>query len=179
MRTTIGLVCALALAACGGGGTAAQSVDANGQHSQAVCGDGVCDSSEIHSCVPDCGTPPPPADAGVSQCGDFVCQPDETPTSCPQDCGGGQPDGGTAAMCSSACDINTILGCILMTCDPTICTGCGLGGGDDSGCDGGASDGTCSAAEASSGMCTTDCPCDFSGTCDPGETNLSCPTDCP
>ena len=134
----------------------------------------------------DCGTPPAPAQP---VCGNGVCDPGEDSTNCAQDCpagSGSNPGSGSGSACgtSDCSDINTLIGCIDGACtDTALCNMClgGItgGGSDDSGCDGGAPDGTCSAAEASDPTtCTDDCPCNFDGTCDPGEGSAWCPTDC-
>jgi hypothetical protein len=48
-----------------------------------ACGDGVCDAGEASTCAFDCA----PVDG---TCGDTVCLPPETSTSCAQDCPGGE-----------------------------------------------------------------------------------------
>ncbi|MGB1698926.1 MAG: hypothetical protein ACPHRO_03155, partial [Nannocystaceae bacterium] len=59
-----------------------------------ACGDGVCDASESTTCPFDC--------APVNQsCGDTLCLPPETSTSCAQDC----PGGLTGSVCGDGtCD---------------------------------------------------------------------------
>jgi hypothetical protein len=54
-----------------------------------VCGDGVCSSSEINTCTPDCGGGGPPQPV----CGNHICEPGETAASCPTDCNVIPPDG--------------------------------------------------------------------------------------
>lgn len=69
------LVCAIAFAVACASGTKAGTSDASGS----VCGDGVCDPSEITSCPKDCGS-------GSGSCGDGVCESNESPATCPEDC---------------------------------------------------------------------------------------------
>jgi hypothetical protein len=176
MRTKTGIVCvvaALAVGACswGGSGSSNPSPDASGNGGAAVCGDGVCASSEVTSCSQDCGN------GGGNQnavCGNGQCETSkgESATSCPTDCntgsGGGSNTGsgggGGALNCS---DPNTQIGCLLCTTlqmctapyDATSCAACGGGGGGGSGLG-----------------CVGGLP---NGTCDPGEDANNCPFDCP
>lgn len=45
-----------------------------------VCGDRICDPSEVGVCTIDCGTPDP-------ICGNQICEPGEDSSNCPSDCG--------------------------------------------------------------------------------------------
>jgi hypothetical protein len=90
------------VAACSSGGT--PSPDASGPGGD-VCGDGVCNATEIGACPQDCGgtigavcgnsmcesgetMATCPGDcSGAQQCGDNVCTPPENAQNCPGDCG--------------------------------------------------------------------------------------------
>jgi hypothetical protein len=127
-----------------------------------TCGDGVCAASEINLCAADCGTPAP--DAPVTQCGNFVCDPGEDSSTCPNDCSGGGSGSGSG---SGSGDITTcLLGCATQpdfeAC-AAACLGGGLGSGsggfgDDTGCTGGAPDGNCDSTEMANALtCVSDC----------------------
>ena len=76
--------------------------------SHPVCGDGVCDAVEVHTCPADCGMGGSgsaatvcgngvcetgenatncPADCTVTMCGNGVCETGENSSNCPEDCG--------------------------------------------------------------------------------------------
>ena len=169
MRTT-GILCALVLAACSwgnsdpnGGGHGADAATAP------VCGDGVCAASEVNSCMQDCGGNGSNNNNPV--CGNGQCETTkgETAKSCPSDCmtGNGSGSGSGMGMCPT--DPTTCLSCIF---DPTMCPAgldqnaciqCAFGSGLGSGLGSGMGSGNCN----------------FNLTCDAGETNATCPTDCP
>ncbi len=145
-----------------------------------VCGDGKCEAGEFNStCPADCKAACQPAcdgkqcgangcggvcgvcgetkactDAGkcvavATTCGDGECEPGENPTNCAKDC------------------------------KPTCTANCaGKPCGDIDGCGG-----LCSGPCPGGGTCTADKNCQGgslcgNGTCDPGETNANCATDC-
>jgi hypothetical protein len=56
------------------------------------CGDGICDTTEVGVCGPDCGA-----------CGDGVCDPLENPKWCPSDCPVTCGDGSCASVEMSSC----------------------------------------------------------------------------
>lgn len=101
-------------------------------------------------------------------CGDGVCEGDESPITCSEDCG----------TCGNGiCDpLEQAATC------PQDCTGCGNGV-----CDGGETPSTCPAdCTCGNGVCdaaenSTNCPQDCvcgDGTCDGGENPVNCPQDC-
>ena len=197
MRLTSALVCAIALAACSGGESGNHGGGVDAHPSTVSCGDGVCDSSEVNTCVADCGTPGQTA----AVCGNGVCETSkgESATSCPGDCGGGGSGsgsgGGSGSGALNCSDQNTLLACLVCSIDPTQCVGVDpvacqacLGGGGGSGSGSGSCnfDGVCDPGEDPT-TCL-DCllgsgggsgSCNFDGVCDPGEDPTTCPTDCP
>jgi hypothetical protein len=120
-----------------------------------VCGNGICETNEIHFCPQDCP---------LSQCGNGICDGTETALSCPSDCGptfGFCGDGvcnssETPASCPGDCDLTPIAVC---------------------------GDGVCGPGENALN-CRIDCPlapihvCG-DGICSLGETHARCPADCP
>ena len=169
------VLAALAAGACSwGNGSGNGSPSADASSNGAVCGDNVCAASEVSSCPQDCGNGGGNSQAvcGNGQC---ETTKGESATSCPSDCGGGGGGsgsggggGGGALNCS---DPNTQIGCLLCTTlqmctapyDANSCAACGgggLGSGLGSGlslCTGGAPDGTCDSME-SNATCPQDCP---------------------
>lgn len=136
----------------------------------AVCGDGTCAATEVGFCSQDCGNG---SNQNQPLCGDGTCDPSrgETSSSCAVDCGNGGGGSGSGSGSSGSTSCDPIL-CFLCLADATLCLppddqntcatclGLGSGGGfgDDSACDGGAPDGTCSTAEsADPTTCVTDC----------------------
>lgn len=175
MRLNTGIVCvvaALAVAACSSGsGSSNPGPDASSSNG-AVCGDNVCAATEVNSCPQDCGTG---GNNSAAVCGNGQCETTkgESATSCPSDCSGntggsntgsGGGGGSGALNCS---DQNTLLACfaciatnVCTGVDANSCQAC-LGGGGGSGLGSG---------------CVGGAP---NGTCDAGETNATCPFDCP
>jgi hypothetical protein len=160
-----------------------------------VCGDHICDSSEIGHCPQDCGNGP--------MCGNHTCELGETPQSCPQDCmtnancGNGVCDTGeTNATCPQDCPVPM---CGNGVCDPgetnmscpQDCTGGNLNCNDTT------VQQSCFLCLFTGGtICTgvnpNDCQicllqgffgnCDGGlpdGVCEPDETHMTCPIDCP
>ncbi|MDX2087604.1 MAG: hypothetical protein SFX73_07130 [Kofleriaceae bacterium] len=123
--------------------------------SQNVCGDGVCASQEIGFCTQDCGMTNPP-DAQTTTCGNAVCDATETYDTCPNDC---PNNGGSGSGSGSGDPLACLLTCAIAP-DPESCfIGCFGFGGDDSGCTGGAPNGTCDANEMAGLItCVSDCP---------------------
>jgi hypothetical protein len=133
----------------------------------ASCGDGTCAASEVNNCPADCGSGG--NGSGSAVCGNGQCETTkgETSASCPTDCssqGSGSGSGSGSGTCPA--DPNECLGCAFtgMGCptglDMNSCLTCLIGGGGGFGdllCDGGAADGTCSAAETHD-TCPSDCP---------------------
>lgn len=125
-----------------------------------MCGDGVCAASEIGLCTQDCGSSNTP-DAPVTQCGNFVCDTGETNATCPNDCSG---DGsGSGSGSGSGDPLQCALMCLADP-NPEECAAACLGGGgsggfgDDTGCTGGAPDGTCDSTEMGNPLtCVSDC----------------------
>ncbi len=172
MMRTLALVCAVALGACSWGNTSGTPQADAPANTQPVCGDGICASSEVGSCTMDCGNNTKPV------CGNHLCENGETPTNCPADCmaastcGNGMCDAGeTNSSCPQDCPNNgglncqdpfTIIGC--MTCVKTkFCIPPGTLM-------------ACVACVGDGSMCMGGMP---NGTCDPGETHMTCPFDCP
>ncbi len=135
-----------------------------------VCGDNICSATEVDTCPQDCGphTGPTPVDAGTTGtavCGNGTCDPGEDATTCPTDCVG--TGSGTPGPCPA--DVTTCAGCAFTgtgcpagqtqaSCLTCLLSGLGSGGGDDSGCTGGAPDGTCDATEMMNPTtCVDDC----------------------
>ena len=167
MRASSGIVCVVASAlsfavACSWGGAASKDGTPDAS-STARCGDGVCAASEVNNCPADCGTGSNGSGSGSNTgavCGNGTCENGETNTSCPSDCTG---SGSGSSNCPS--DVTVCFACLIdaTMCpsglDATSCLTCiagGLGSGTG-GCDGGTPD----------------------GTCQPDETNATCPQDCP
>ena len=136
----------------------------------AVCGNGICDTSETAvSC---------PADCTGGSCGNMDCELGETNMSCAVDCAPGCGDG----MCAATENI--------LTC-PTDCGAAMCGNGV---CDPGETNASCPADCAASvcgnGACeagedNVNCPADCggnavcgNGVCEPGEDALNCAADC-
>lgn len=155
------------------------------------CGDGTCEGAEDSSnCAVDCG--------GGSYCDDGTCDPGEDQCSCPEDCG---TPPSTETNCSDGvdedcdndtdCDDSDCLGdpacpsCGNATCDPgedqcncpadcgsppsteTSCTD-----GDDNDCD--------TYTDCDDSDCDGDpaCPGCGNGSCETGEDQCNCPSDC-
>lgn len=84
-----------------GGKQLCQKANGPGCYRPVVCGDGMCDASEIQTCPKDCG--------GGAICGDGLCEGNESVT-CPKDCGGGMCQqtgdvcGSDTDCCSNFCD---------------------------------------------------------------------------
>jgi hypothetical protein len=107
-RLTVAWIALTFVVACGSNPGA--TPDASGAK-QPVCGDGICDVSEIHTCPADCGMGSGsgssaavcgngicetgenetncPSDCTISMCGNGICETGENSTNCPQDCGSG------------------------------------------------------------------------------------------
>lgn len=113
--------------ACGSGGSPGPGggTDANDDHADPVCGDGVCASSELNNCAEDCGaatgSDPGSDGSGSAQdsCGGLVCDTSkgEDATNCPSDCtvsGGSNGSGLGSGTCSEA----NLLACI--DCEATL-----------------------------------------------------------
>lgn len=138
-----------------------------------MCGDGQCAATEVGYCPQDCGNG---SNMNQPLCGDGTCDATrgETSTSCATDCGNGGGGSGSGSGASTTCDQ---FGCLLCLIDVSLCvppddqntcttclgggglgSGSGGGFGDDTMCDGGAPDGTCSTTEqADPFTCITDC----------------------
>jgi hypothetical protein len=166
----LAFVCAL-IAACattGGGGD--DGVDP--PTDTPTCGDAVCAASEIGVCAADCGTGGP----STPVCGNNTCEGNE-PTECPTDCAVNAVCGNntceaseTNATCPGDCTTGGGGNC---PADPIECFPCLL---DPLFCPSGHTAATCQACILGGGGGLPMCP---NGVCDAGETNASCPTDCP
>lgn len=171
-----GLVIALAsamsfAAACSFGGSQDHTQDPQPDAATAAhCGDGVCAASEVSSCPADCGNGSNQGSgSGNLTCNNNgSCENGETAQSCPADCGTGSGSGGGGSGNLDCNDQNTQIACFaciaglgctgVTEADCEACLTGGLGSGfGDLGCDGGAAD----------------------GTCEPDESNATCPSDCP
>ncbi len=161
-----------------------------------VCGNGTCEPPETNaSCAADC-----PA---AKVCGDLTCSSGETSTSCPLDCPPTGCNNGicstneTAKSCPQDCDPATK--CMLANCEAqwvncasdTACASilscvAGCAAGNTTCAQTCYSNGTSNAQALvsnysscySSAGCGTTTNCG-NGTCDSGETNATCPADCP
>ena len=141
-----------------------------------------CGTASPGSQPPDSGSgnPGSSADSGTStgpQCGDSVCDPDESCGTCESDCGaccgnGTCDDGETCSSCASDCSCSS---CGNQECDNgETCSSCA---GDCGACCGNGTcglDESCSTCAADCGACTT---CG-NGVCDPNEACDSCAQDC-
>lgn len=185
MRMNSGLWCAVAFAcsvvACSWGGSGSGN-NGNGGGVDAApvkCGDGVCAPSEVGSCEQDCPSGMHGNGSGSGNvgpiCGNGVCEAGESVTTCPSDCNTGSGSGsgsgsGGALNCNDSTVQTACLACLFGgTCtgvDSAGCTTCLLQGllgsgagsaGDDSGCVGGAPNGTCDTGETAMN-CVDDCP---------------------
>jgi hypothetical protein len=94
-----------------------------------------------------------------NRCGDGICGPKESCSSCPQDCG----------QCSACGNGICEAGETSSTC-PSDCPAAACGDGF---CNGGE---TCSSCSADCGACPPGCG---NGVCDAGEDCIACPGDCP
>ena len=159
------VLAALAVGACSwGNGSGSGSPSPDASHAGAVCGDNVCAASEASTCPQDCGNGGGNTQAvcGNGQC---ETTKGESATSCPSDCGGGGSNtgsnggGGGALNCS---DPNTTIGCLLCTTlqmctspyDATSCAACG-GGSASLPCN---NDGVCDPGETSAQCPLDNCP---------------------
>lgn len=169
---------------------------------QPICGDGVCEGSEVGGCNADCGA--------AAACGDGTCNGNETTVNCPNDCtatgGGGCGDGTctapeTADNCPGDCTTGGGGGaqCGNLVCEAgedalTCASDCGGGG---NACPGTGDvdcffcwfDPTTCIAPQTEQICE-EClglggggenPCNVDGVCEPefGEDATNCPSDCP
>ncbi|MCW5803896.1 MAG: hypothetical protein KIT31_16075 [Deltaproteobacteria bacterium] len=193
-KAVLGFVVSLTvMSACSGSGSSPPDAAASAD----VCGDGVCNATEIGSCTLDCGgtvgatcgnaiceagetsaTCPGDCPAG-QQCGDGTCTPPENASNCPGDCGttGGAvcgnlacEPGETEVSCPSDC---SILGGTCPNGDILGCIDCWL---DPSVCVPPQTEQICEACLFGTGGGGA---CNFDFFCDPGEDPLNCPTDCP
>ena len=105
------------IVACGGGnGSGGSGADA----AAAVCGDGICEASEVRTCVQDCGSPVGPGSgsgSGSGQqavCGNGICEPGETAESCPSDCAQGSGSGSGVLDCNDDTVQEECLECVLL-----------------------------------------------------------------
>ena len=166
-----------------------------------ACGNQKCDPGETPtSCPADCATKPEP-------CGNGTCDVGETPASCPTDCKDGPNAcgnqkcdlGETPMSCPSDCKPPTPATCITDHCKTDVCAAnAACQGGIDclASCKDAACVDKCIAATPQqvhillSGIasCANQAGCFKigpppetcgNGACDPGETNASCPKDCP
>ncbi|MBA3501088.1 MAG: hypothetical protein M4D80_05520 [Myxococcota bacterium] len=172
----LAFVCVL-IAACAttGGEGGDDGVD---PPSGATCGDAVCAASEIGVCQADCGSGGPSTEV----CGNAKCEGNE-PTTCAADCattavcGNGQCE---SSESNSTCpgDCTTTGGGGTCPSDPIECTLCVISQGAI--CPTGQTMTTCQACILGGGgglpMCSGGAP---NGVCDAGETNATCPLDCP
>ncbi len=157
------------------------------------CGNNICDPGERESCPEDCNVP---------VCGDLQCRFGETAESCPEDC---QPAG---PVCGNGdCETGEDIASCPADCgsEGPVCGNNSCEAGEDAqscpvDCVGDpgpvCGDATCTPDVESCGNCLQDCPCAAgttcspnpapgicvqpcgNGTCDPPETNASCPEDC-
>ncbi len=159
------------------------------------CGDGVCDINEdCETCPADCGECPPPP----PECGDGVCDIDEDCETCPADCGECPPPPPECG--DGVCDIGEDCETCPADCGecppPPPCEHelCDTGGPLDPACDSCAAD-VCAAdpfccdvawdgicVGLAEDLCGLDCgpagPECGDGTCEAGESCLTCSTDC-
>lgn len=187
MRMNSGLWCAVVLAcsvfACSWGGSGSGNPGNGGGEVDAapiVCGDGICAASEVGTCMQDCPSGTHGNGSGSGNvgptCGNGVCEAGESVTTCPSDCNTGSGSGsgsGSALNCNDSTVQTECLACLFASSctgvDQAGCTTCLLAGllgsgagsagsaGNDSGCVGGAPNGTCDAGETNAN-CASDCP---------------------
>lgn len=147
--------------------------DTMGDTQHAVCGDAMCEATEVGFCAADCGT------GGNSNavCGNAMCETSkgENQSTCFSDCGTGSGSGsGSGSSTSCPTDQTFLILCALCSADASLCMapadaatcaacgggGLGSGGGlGDIGCEGMVADGTCNAAAGEDATtCPSDCP---------------------
>jgi hypothetical protein len=105
-----------------------------GTHTQAVCGDGTCETTEVGVCASDCGSSGSNGSNGNNgsgsgsgsgsnavPCGNSVCEANlgEDATTCPADCTGGGGSGSSGTI--DCADPNSVLLCFPCIIDPTTC----------------------------------------------------------
>jgi hypothetical protein len=155
-----------------------------------ACGDGTCGGSENHkNCPGDCKE-------GTTECGNGTCEPGETPASCAKDCsaplksgckdlcGKQSQENGKICFCDDLCIKQDPPDCCSdkatlcpTTCTPKcekkVCGDDGCGGECEPGCGG---EETCKADGSACEQPAAKCG---NMVCDPGETTVTCPGDCP
>lgn len=202
MRTRAWALWGLLVVGCGGSPEPDPATPDAMVPAQAICGDGVCEGTEVGACQADCGaaaacgdgacngsettaTCPADCSTGGGGCGDGTCTAPETAQNCPGDCttgGGGTAQcgnlvceaGETAASCASDCG-----GVGGNACPGTGDVDCFFCWFDPTTCIAPQTEQVCEACLGLGGGGTS--PCNVDLVCDPelGEDATNCPSDCP